>query len=330
MRIAQNIFTFTTPLGELAQCCDECSKPELTIGRNPARRAFTMPPLANPTKEASVSLEMDGGKPAQRAGSAGLGGAQRLVLLAMVFIAFAFGLGGVIVGAVLTGRLNDLESKVDALQAISAHTHDKVHSLQDTAAITDGLVVTQSAMPPAGYTFGGSLNAGAGEWAPAVHLPEERSDLQAVACGGVIVVLGGINASSDVQNTAWAFDPVAEVTGPPTRTLAPALPPTLTLAPTPPLPPTRALIRTLTRILIRSGPPISRRCRPAASASPPRAWTAPSTWRAGTPPTQTATPAPASRPSTATTWRARRGLLWARSRLSRSRAATWRSRRPQA
>ena len=168
-------------------------------------------PLDNPTKEASVSLEMDGGNPTQRAGSAGLGGAQRLVLLAMVFIAFAFGLGGVIVGAVLTGRLNDLESKLDALQATSAHTHDKVHTLQATAAITDGLVVTQSAVPPAGYAFGGSLNAGAGEWAPAVHLPEERSDLQAVACNGVIIVLGGINLASVVQNTTWEFDPVAEV-----------------------------------------------------------------------------------------------------------------------
>uniref|UniRef100_A0A7S0EQD4 Galactose oxidase n=1 Tax=Phaeocystis antarctica TaxID=33657 RepID=A0A7S0EQD4_9EUKA len=168
-------------------------------------------PLDNPTKEASVSLEMDGGNPTQRPGSAGLGGAQRLVLLAMVFIAFAFGLGGVIVGAVLTGRLNDLESKLDTLQATSAHTHDKVHSLQATAAITDGLVVTQSAVPPAGYAFGGSLNAGAGEWAPAVHLPEERSDLQAVACNGVIIVLGGINLASVVQKTAWEFDPVAEV-----------------------------------------------------------------------------------------------------------------------
>ena len=168
-------------------------------------------PLDNPTKEASVSLEMDGGTPTQRAGSAGLGGAQRLVLMAVVFIAFAFGLGGVIVGAVLTGRLNDLESKLDTLQATSAHTHDKVHTLQATAAITDGLVVTQSAVPPAGYAFGGSLNAGAGEWAPAVHLPEERSDLQAVACNGVIIVLGGINLASVVQKTAWEFDPVAEV-----------------------------------------------------------------------------------------------------------------------
>lgn len=171
-----------------------------------------MPPLTNPTTAASVSLDVGGGQPTKRTGST-LPGAP--VLLAMVFIAFTFGLAGVIVGATngaaLTGRLSDLESKVDALQATSAHTHDKVHSLQDTAAITDGVVVTQSAVPPAGYTFGGPLNAGAGEWAPAVHLPEERSDLQAVACGGVIVVLGGINGSSDVQNTAWAFDPVAEV-----------------------------------------------------------------------------------------------------------------------
>ena len=210
-------------------------------------------PLANPTTAASVSLEVDGGKPELTEGEAQfnalvLARTKRNEQLAWrrswaIFLGPIF-LGGMMGGAfgiavnntshvgALIKQVNDLESKVDALQNTSAHTHDKVHSLQDTAAITDGLVVTQSAVPPTGYTFGGSLNAGAGEWAPAVHLPEERSDLQAVACGGVIVVLGGINASSDVQNTAWAFDPVAEVTGPPTRTLAPALAPTLTLAPT--------------------------------------------------------------------------------------------------
>ena len=253
-------------------------------------------PLDNPTKEASVSLEMDGGKPTKRAGNSWSSSAP--VILAMVFIAFAFGLGGVIVGAVLTGRLNDLETKVDALQATSAHNHDDINSLENKAAITDGLVVTRSAVPPAGYTFGGSLHAGAGEWAPAVHLPEERSDLQAVACGGVIVVLGGINAMSEVQSTAWEFDPVAEVWATdPNPSPSPTPHPTPCPQPTPPPP---NLTRTLTRTVTRSGPPICRRCRPAASASPPRAWTATSTWRAGTRPTQTATPAPASRPSTAT------------------------------
>ena len=122
----------------------------------------------------------------------------------MVFIAFAFGLAGAIVGAVLMERLNDLESKVD-------HNHDDIHSLEAKAAITEGLVVTRSAVPPEGHVFGGSLHAGSGEWAPAVHLPEERSDLQAVACGGTIVVLGGINGTNVVQSTTWTFDPVAEV-----------------------------------------------------------------------------------------------------------------------
>ena len=295
-------------------------------------------PLDNPisdASDASVSLEVDGGKLTQRAGSAGLGGAQRLVLLAMVFIAFAFGLCGVLVGAVLTGRLNDMESKLDALQATSAHTHDKVHTLQDAAAITDGevdslqakvantelqltdgdrsVVVTQSVVPPVGYALGGSLHAGAGEWAPAVHLPEERSDLQAVACNGVIIVLGGINLASVVQNTTWEFDPVAEVWATdPNPSPSPSPNPTPGPSPDPDLSPTR------------SGPPISRRCRPAASASPPRAWTAPSTWRAGTPPTQTATTTTtlrSSRPWTATMWRARRGP---RSHLSRPGAAIWR------
>ena len=58
-------------------------------------------------------------------------------------------------------------------------------------------MVTQSSVPPAGYAFGGSLNAGAGEWAPAVHLPEERSDLQAVACGGLSILYqpkGGVDS----------------------------------------------------------------------------------------------------------------------------------------
>ena len=199
-------------------------------------------PIDNPTiTEKSVSVDVDGGKPT---------GSRRSftpVLLAMVFIAFAFGLAGAIVGAVVTERLNDLQSKVDALEGKSAHNHDDIHSLEDDihslnksahnhddihshdlterlsdlqskvdaleakAAITEGLVVTRSAVPPAGHVFGGSLNAGSGEWAPAVHLPEERSDLQAVACGGTIVVLGGINGTNVVQSTTWAFDPVAEV-----------------------------------------------------------------------------------------------------------------------
>ena len=156
-------------------------------------------PIDNPTiTEKSVSVDVDGGKPT---------GSRRSftpVLLAMVFIAFAFGLAGAIVGAVLMERLNDLESKVD-------HNHDDIHSLEAKAAITEGLVVTRSAVPPEGHVFGGSLNAGTGEWAPAVHLPEERSDLQAVACGGTIVVLGGINGTNVVQSTTWTFDPVAEV-----------------------------------------------------------------------------------------------------------------------
>ena len=168
-------------------------------------------PIDNPTvTEKSVSVDVDGGKPT---------GSRRSftpVLLAMVFIAFAFGLAGAIVGAVVTERLNDLQSKVDALEAKSAHNHDDIHSLEAKAAITEGLVVTRSAVPPEGHVFGGSLHAGAGEWAPAVHLPEERSDLQAVACGGTIVVLGGINSvgingTNVVQNTTWTFDPVAEV-----------------------------------------------------------------------------------------------------------------------
>ena len=163
-------------------------------------------PIDNPTiTEKSVSVDVDGGKPT---------GSRRSftpVLLAMVFIAFAFGLAGAIVGAVVTERLNDLQSKVDALEAKSAHNHDDIHSLEAKAAITEGLVVTRSAVPPAGHVFGGSLHAGSGEWAPAVHLPEERSDLQAVACGGTIVVLGGINGASVVQSTTWTFDPVAEV-----------------------------------------------------------------------------------------------------------------------
>ena len=163
-------------------------------------------PIDNPTiTEKSVSVDVDGGKPT---------GSRRSftpVLLAMVFIAFAFGLAGAIVGAVVTERLNDLQSKFDALEAESAHNHDDIHSLEAKAAITEGLVVTRSAVPPEGHVFGGSLNAGTGEWAPAVHLPEERSDLQAVACGGTIVVLGGINGTNVVQSTTWAFDPVAEV-----------------------------------------------------------------------------------------------------------------------
>ena len=178
-------------------------------------------PIDNPTiTEKSVSVDVDGGKPT---------GSRRSftpVLLAMVFIAFAFGLAGAIVGAVQTERLNDLQSKVDALEAKSAHNHDDIHSLESKsahnhddihsleakAAITEGLVVTRSAVPPAGYVFGQSLNAGTGDWAPTtVHMPEERSDLQAVACGGKIVVLGGINATNVVQSTAWAFDPFAEV-----------------------------------------------------------------------------------------------------------------------
>ena len=172
-------------------------------------------PIDNPTiTEKSVSVDVDGGKPT---------GSRRSftpVLLAMVFIAFAFGLAGAIVGAVLTERLSDLQSKVDALEAKSAHNHDDIHNhdlqskvdaLEAKAAITEGIVVTRSAVPPEGHVFGGSLHAGAGEWAPAVHLPEERSDLQAVACGGAIVVLGGINGANVVQSTTWAFDPVAEV-----------------------------------------------------------------------------------------------------------------------
>ena len=93
-------------------------------------------PIDNPTvTEKSVSVDVDGGKPT---------GSRRSftpVLLAMVFIAFAFGLAGAIVGAVLTERLSDLQSKVDALEA--------------KAAITEGIVVTRSAVPPAGHVFGG-------------------------------------------------------------------------------------------------------------------------------------------------------------------------------
>ena len=81
-------------------------------------------PIDNPTiTEKSVSVDVDGGKPT---------GSRRSftpVLLAMVFIAFAFGLAGAIVGAVLMERLNDLESKVD-------HNHDDIHSLEAKAAIT--------------------------------------------------------------------------------------------------------------------------------------------------------------------------------------------------
>ena len=167
-------------------------------------RLPNVPPRATcsePTTQASVSLEVEDGRSMKRAGACG---ALQLGLLGLVVIAFAVGLGGLIVGAVLTGRLDDLESKVYNLQATAAR-------LQATAAITEGLAITRSAEPPAGYAFGGSLHAGAGEWAPAVHMPEERSDLQAVACAGVIVVLGGINLLNETQQTAWAFNPIAEV-----------------------------------------------------------------------------------------------------------------------
>ena len=114
-------------------CLSASSQSRMNIGRNRthARRTSVpagrqMPPLANPTTAASVSLEVDGGEPTKRNGSIW---SSARILLAMVFIAFTFGLAGVVVGATngtaLTGRLSDLESKVDALQATSAHTHDE-------------------------------------------------------------------------------------------------------------------------------------------------------------------------------------------------------------
>jgi len=142
-----------------------------------------------------VSIDMKGSGNTKRAGSAC--GAVHWGLLALAVVACASGVAGIIIGALLTERVKDLESTVN--------------DLRRTAEITEGLVITQSAVSPAGYSFGGSLNAGAGEWAPAVHLPEERSDLQAVACAGAIFLLGGLNASSVVQDSVWAFDPVAEV-----------------------------------------------------------------------------------------------------------------------
>jgi kelch-like protein 17 (actinfilin)/kelch-like protein 20 len=185
-------------------------------------------PITAPTTSSGVSIDMTGNGNGSVKHSGSACGAVQWGLLALVVVACAFGLGGVIVGALLTERVNDLEASVSSLKRTVESTatvrvsdldstvrvsdlEASVSSLKRTAEITDGLVMTQSAESPAGYSFGGSLHAGAGEWAPAVHLPGERSDLQAVACAGVIVLLGGLNASSAVQDSVWSFDPVQEV-----------------------------------------------------------------------------------------------------------------------
>lgn len=82
-----------------------------------------------------------------------------------------------------------------------------------------GIIVTNSAKPPDTYELHGALSAGSGEWAPEPSMPFERSDLQAVACGGTIVLLGGISSDSRnataavavVDATVSTYDPQLEI-----------------------------------------------------------------------------------------------------------------------
>lgn len=86
------------------------------------------------------------------------------------------------------------------------------HDVDELEAQLRGLkeskvTLSSSAVAPSGFE---AFSLFAGEWAPGVNMPEDRSDLQAVACAGSIVLLGGLNSFGEAVNSTWTFDPITE------------------------------------------------------------------------------------------------------------------------
>lgn len=86
--------------------------------------------------------------------------------------------------------------------AVAASLFSRVQALADSE-----VTLKRTAIPAAGFT---ALSLFDGAWGPGVHLPEERSDFQAVACGPKIFLLGGLTGAGATTGGLWAFDPLAE------------------------------------------------------------------------------------------------------------------------
>jgi hypothetical protein len=78
-----------------------------------------------------------------------------------------------------------------------------------TLSAAPEVVLSTSPVAPPGYYSAGPLAAGAGEWVSKAPMPYAASDLQTVAIGDTIVVLGGFNGTSPLDRVS-AFDTLYE------------------------------------------------------------------------------------------------------------------------
>jgi len=82
---------------------------------------------------------------------------------------------------------------------------DDVRALQASSSV----VISKSAVPPSGFALGEALHKGKGEWVDKTPLALPTSDLQTVACGGAIYVLGGLTGTQSAGTavaTMMRFD----------------------------------------------------------------------------------------------------------------------------
>ena len=114
--------------------------------------------------------------------------------IVLAFAAMVVGISSLAVGLVALSRAQAIEARLQPLEVDA-----------------DTVKVTANATPPVGYSgTSTSLLAGSGSWAPNAQMPSERSDLQTISCGGVIVVLGGLDLANNVMSTVFTFDVVSE------------------------------------------------------------------------------------------------------------------------
>jgi N-acetylneuraminic acid mutarotase len=84
------------------------------------------------------------------------------------------------------------------------------NSESSTLATPSILISTNPSESVGGYSLGGSLGEGAGQWVLKSDLTEARSDLQAVACAGKVYLIGGLDSNGELSDTVVEYDPVFE------------------------------------------------------------------------------------------------------------------------
>ena len=128
-----------------------------------------MPSPDASTKEVTIDISSTG-KHSEKNGTAH-GLTVSTVALGLGFVmlvSLGVAIGALVVGVSLASRIDTLEAHISEVR------------------------ISTSSVPPAGFAGGTSaLTTAAGEWAPGVHMPSERSDMQAIACAGAIVLIGG-------------------------------------------------------------------------------------------------------------------------------------------